>query len=57
MMYTVAVAVRVEFNTKTDDIYLVFQITDPVFKNRIKKDWREDIEMVLDNKELKIIKE
>ena len=52
----VAIAVRVEHNTDNDDVFLVFQIVDESFKNKIKEDWTQDIEMRLINKTL-VIKE
>lgn len=42
---TVAEAVRLEHDPKTDTFYLVFQITDEKFRNRIKKDWTQDIDL------------
>ena len=49
---TVAVAARVEINDDNGEIYLVFHVTDEDFKNRIKKDWLQDIELKLIGKSL-----
>ena len=49
---TIAEAVRVEHIESTDTVYLVFEITDERFKQRIKKDWTQDIELVLVGKKL-----
>ena len=48
----VAEAIRVEHNPENDTMYLVFEIKDENFKNRIKKDWTEDIELKLLGKSL-----
>lgn len=49
---TVANAVRVEINTKTDEVYIVFQIIDEDFKKRIKENWNQDIDLKLIGKAL-----
>lgn len=49
---TVAIAVRIEIEPKTDRTYLVFEIVDEDFKQRIKKDWMEEIELKLIGKNL-----
>jgi hypothetical protein len=49
---TVAKAVRIEHNPDSGAIYLVFEIVDEDFKNRIKKDWLEDIDLKLIGKDL-----
>jgi hypothetical protein len=48
----VATAVRVEVNQQEDEYFLVFQIKDPEFKNKIKRDWMQDIDLVLIGKNL-----
>ena len=50
----VATAVRVEYNSDSDEVYLVFLIVDQDFKKRIKKDWTQDIDLELINKNLVI---
>ncbi len=43
--HVVAEAVRLEHSPKTDTFYLVFEVTDEKFRNRIKKDWTQDIDL------------
>lgn len=50
--HTVATAVRVEHNLFTDKIYLVFEIVDEGFRQRIKKDWMQDIDVRLVGRDL-----
>lgn len=50
----VAIAVRVETNPDSGNVYLVFKIVDEGFKARIKKDWVEDVELKLIGKNLVI---
>lgn len=50
---TVAIAVRMEHDPNTDELYLVFKVTDPNFKKKIKLDWNADVELKLIGKELK----
>lgn len=53
----VAEAIRIEYEEKSDTVYLVFEITDNDFKNKIKKDWAADIELELEDKKLIISKD
>lgn len=48
----VATAVRVERDDKTDTMYLVFQVTDEKFKQKVKKDWNQDIDLKIQGKDL-----
>lgn len=50
-------AVRVEVSEETGRLYLVFEITNELYKNRIKKDWTEDIEFRIIDKKLVLGKE
>lgn len=50
--HEVAVAVRLEHNKNTDTFYLVFEITDEKFRNKIKKDWTQDIDLRVIGKKL-----
>ena len=50
---TVAEVVRIEFNEETDELFLVFEVVDSGFKNRIKKDWMKDVPLHLIGKNLK----
>lgn len=45
-------AVRVEYEEESGKLFLVFEITDASFKNEIKKDWTQDIELKIVKKEL-----
>jgi len=47
---TVAKAIRLEYVQETGEMYIVFQITDEQFKNRIKADWKSDVELRLIDK-------
>ena len=42
---TVANAVRIEFNPKSDELFIVFQVVDEDFKSKIKENWMQDIEL------------
>ncbi len=57
MSNTVAKAIRMEHDPKTDELYLVFKIVDEKFKQRIKKDWNEDVELKIIGKNLIIEEE
>ena len=48
----VAKAVRIEHDKSNNEVYLVFHITDEQFKSRIKKDWAQDIDLKIINREL-----
>lgn len=45
--HTVAKVIRVEHNPNTDKIYLVFEIVDESFRQRVKRDWMQDIDVKL----------
>jgi hypothetical protein len=45
-------AVRVEHIESNDKIYVVFEITNPKYKEQIKREWTADIEFELIGKEL-----
>lgn len=49
---TVATAIRIEHNERTDDVYLVFEIVDDEFKKQIKEDWMQDIPLKIIGKSL-----
>ena len=50
--HIVAEAVRIEHEKATDTFYLVFEITDEKFRNRIKNDWTQDIDLVVIDRKL-----
>ncbi len=37
-------AVRVEYEEKSGELYIVFKITDEQYKHTLKRDWTKDIE-------------
>lgn len=43
--HTIAKAVRVEYEPRTDTVYLVFEIVDEGFKQKVKQDWTQDLEL------------
>lgn len=49
---TIAKAVRVEHDIKTDTLYLVFEITDEQFREEIRRDWMKDVEVKIIGKTL-----
>jgi hypothetical protein len=52
LYHTVATAVRIEHIPETDRVFLVFEIVDEQFKQKIKADWTQDIDLELKGKEL-----
>lgn len=50
--HTIAKAVRVEHETQTDSIFLVFEVVDERFKQKVKQDWMQDIEVKLIGRDL-----
>jgi hypothetical protein len=49
---TVARAIRMEVDPITGDLYLVFKVIDESFKQRVRDNWMDDVELVLLGKEL-----
>ena len=47
-----ATAVRVETDLRSDRLFLVFEVIDPEFKRQVKKDWTQDLELKIINREL-----
>jgi len=45
-----AEAIRIEHDQQTDDLFIVFKILDPMFKQNVKKNWIEEIEYKIVNK-------
>ncbi len=52
LYHTVAVAVRLEHLPDKDRVFLVFEIIDEQFKQKIKTDWTQDLEVELQGKDL-----
>ncbi|HLG27097.1 MAG TPA: hypothetical protein VI423_04870 [Paenisporosarcina sp.] len=50
--HTIAKAVRVEYEPKSDAVYLVFEVTDERFKQVIRKDWMQDMDVKIIGREL-----
>lgn len=53
---TVAIAVRVEYRSDSDELYVVFEIVNEDLKKKIKQDWTQDIDFKLIDKNLIIDK-
>lgn len=47
-----AEACRIEYDEKLDKLYIVFEVKNLSFKQKIKKDWIKDLEFVLIDKKL-----
>lgn len=45
----VATAVRVEYDQNNDDTFIVFKITDNAFKQKIRDNWNDGIELRMIN--------
>lgn len=43
--HIIAKAVRIEYDPKSDTINLVFEVLDERFKQKIKQDWMQDIDV------------
>lgn len=48
----IAKVIRIEHNPNTDKIYLVFEIVDEHFRQRVKQDWMQDINVKLIGRDL-----
>lgn len=48
----VAEVCRVEYDKEHDSIFLVFRIIDEKFKQKVKSDWLQDIDLKMINKKL-----
>lgn len=54
---TVATAVRLEIDNDTDDVFVVFQITDEKLKQTIRLDWEKDLPLrIIGNRKLSLVK-
>ena len=49
---TVARALRMEIDTLTGELYLVFKVIDEDFKQRVREDWEADVELKILGKDL-----
>lgn len=50
--HTIAKVIRVEHDPDTDKIYLVFEVVDEGFRQKVKKDWMQDIDVKLAGRNL-----
>jgi hypothetical protein len=48
----VATAVRMEFDQTNGDLYLVFKVIDESFKQRVRENWLQTIDLVMLGKDL-----
>jgi len=48
----IAKAIRVDINESTGQVYLVFEVTDPSYKRSILREWINDIEFKIKDKNL-----
>jgi hypothetical protein len=53
----VATAVRVEYDQNNDDTFIVFKIIDEAFKQKIRDNWDDGIELKMINTCLVVEKE
>jgi hypothetical protein len=47
-----AKAIRIEHDSASDKVYLIFEIVDQKFKQSVVKDWSKNIDYELDGKNL-----
>jgi hypothetical protein len=52
---TLATAIGIEYDQNSDRVLIIFEITDPKFKQQVKEDWTRDIELVITGRSLKEI--
>lgn len=52
MNHTVAKLIRVERDSKSNKVHLIFEIIDEKFKQKIINDWTADQELKLNGKDL-----
>ncbi len=45
-------AIRVEYDSDNDDLFIVFEVTDERFKKQLKDDWLKDINLKIEGKKL-----
>ena len=49
---TIARAVRMEIDPLTGDVYLVFKVVDEAFKQKVREDWDQDVELQILGRDL-----
>lgn len=50
--HVVATAVRVEHDSDTDEVFVVFKVVDEKFKHTIKNEWYKDTDLKIVDKTL-----
>ena len=50
----IGTAIRIEYEDHTGRLFVVFEITDPQYKNSIKADWTDDLEFKIVDRYLMI---
>jgi hypothetical protein len=49
---TIARAVRIEIDPITNDVYLVFKVIDEAFKQNVRENWEQDVELKILGRDL-----
>ena len=49
---TIARAVRMEIDPLTGDLYLVFKVIDEAFKQNVRENWEQDLELKILGRDL-----
>ncbi len=52
----VAEMIRMEVKTSTGQLYLIFEVSDPLFKQEMMKDWTQDFELKVTGTKLLYVK-
>lgn len=47
-----ATAIRIEHDESSDEVFIVFKVSNQKFKKEILKTWSQDIEFVVKNKKI-----
>jgi hypothetical protein len=54
--HIVAEMIRMEVKPSTGQLYLIFEVSDPLFKKEMLKDWTQDFELKVTETKLLYIK-
>ncbi len=49
---TIARAVRMDIDPLTGDVYLVFKVVDEAFKQKVRENWEQDVELKILGRDL-----
>jgi hypothetical protein len=52
----VAEMIRMEVKPSTGQLYLIFEVSDPLFKQEMMKDWTQDFELKVTGTKLLYVK-